>query len=44
MGYALARGEPGGWEWGHERGWETRARREGGAASSGVWEVLAVTA
>ena len=35
MGYALARGEPGGWDWGHERGWETRARREGGAASSG---------
>ena len=44
MGYALASGEPRGWEWGHERVWETRARREGGAAPGGVWEALAVSA
>ena len=29
MACALVSGEPRGWEWGQERGWETRARREG---------------
>ena len=29
MACALASGEPRGWEWGQERGWETRAWREG---------------
>lgn len=44
MGYALVRGEPRGWEWGQERGWETLAKRECGAAPGGIWEALAVTA
>ena len=29
MACALESGEPRGWEWGQERGWETRAWREG---------------
>lgn len=29
MGYALLRGEPRGWEWGQERGWETWVWRAG---------------
>ena len=31
VGWALARGEPRGWEWGQERGRETGARRAGQA-------------